>query len=70
MPVLDALIVTLGVALAGDGELVGVFDGVAPVESVADGVEVTLVVVLGVVEREVDVDGVGELVSEQVPVGV
>ena len=70
MPVPDALVVALDVTLARDGKFVGVFDGVAPFESVADGVEVTLVVVLGVVEREVDVDGVGELVSEQVPVGV
>ena len=70
MPVPDALVVALDVTLAGDGEFDGVFDGVAPFESVADGVEVALAVVLGVVECDVDVDGVGELVSELVPVGV
>lgn len=60
----------LDVALAGEGVFDGVFDGVAPLESVAEGVDESLEVVLGVCDLDADDVGVGELVSEVVPVGV
>ena len=47
----------------------GVFDGVAPLESVADGVDEALAVVLGVCDLDVDDVGVEEPVSELVRVG-
>jgi hypothetical protein len=60
----------LDVALAGEGVFDGVFDGVTPLESVAEGVDESVEVVLGVCDLDVDDVGVGELVSEVVPVGV
>jgi hypothetical protein len=70
VPVIDAVRVAVLVAETGDAETVGEFDGVAPFESVADGVDVALDVVLAVVDRDCDVDGVGDDVSGAVPVGV